>query len=220
MTTDRRIPGEPRVVAVDGHDGWHRGVLTGCIIAAAFGTAWAGWGATGLPAAARGAVQAAGSVAGVIIIGRAVRLRRTAPEPATSMFRSRQFWLVVAAEAAAIAAGLIVLAVAGVREYAAAWVAVVVGVHFLAFGRFISAFYYPLGALVTAGGIAGIVVGVAGGSAGAVEATAGLTAAACLLSASAARVFHVPGPAAAPVAGGGPGPVDAHRTQDHRHRRR
>ena len=80
---------------------------------------------------------------------------------------------------------------AGASEYIAAWVAIVVGVHFLAFGRFISAFYYPLGALVTAGGIAGIAVGVAGGSAGAVEATAGLTAAASLLSGSAVRVFHV-----------------------------
>ena len=214
-----RNPGEPGRVAVNGHAGWHRGVLTGCIIAAAFGVAWALFGASGLPAAAQGAVRAAGIVAGVIIIGRAIRLRRIAPEPATSMFRSRQYRLVVAAEAAAIAAGLAGLAVAGASEYIAAWVAIVVGVHFLAFGRFISAFYYPLGAIVTAGGIAGIAVGVAGGSAGAVEATASLTAAASLLSASAARVLRVPGRAAAPAAAGRPGPVDARRTQDQSTRR-
>ena len=219
MTTDHRTAGERGVVAVHGHDGWHRGVLTGCIIAAAFGIAWAVWGASGLPAAAQGAVVAAGIVAGVTIIGRAVRLRRTAPAPAASMFRSRQYRLVVAAEAAAIAAGLAGLAIAGAGEYTAAWVAIAAGVHFLAFGRFISAFYYPLGALVTAGGIAGIAAGAAGGSAGAVAATAGLTAAACLLSGSAARVFHVPGRAAVPAAAGHPGPVDDHRTQDQPTRR-
>jgi hypothetical protein len=154
----------------------------------------------------------------VIIIGRAVRLRRTAPEPAASMFRSRQYRLVVAAEAGAIAAGLAGLAVARAREYIAAWVAIVVGVHFLAFGRFISAFYYPIGAIVTAGGIAAIAVGAAGGSAGAIEAIAGLTAAACLLSASAARVLRVPGQAAAPTAAD-PEPVDARRTHDQSPRR-
>ena len=218
MSTVQRNPGEPGVVAVHGHDGWHRGMLTACIIMAAFGTAWALWGAAGLPAAAQGAVVAAGIVAGVIIIGRAVRLRRTAPEPAASMFRSPQYRLVVAAEAGAIAAGLVGLAVAGASEYIAAWVAIVVGMHFLAFGRFISAFYYPVGAIVTAGGIAGIAVGVAGASAGAIGATAGLTAAACLLSASAARVLRVPGRAAASTAAD-PEPVDARRTHDQSPRR-
>ena len=218
MSTVHRNPGEPGVVAVHGHDGWHRGMLTACIIMAAFGTAWALWGAAGLPAAAQGAVVAAGIVAGVITIGRAVRLRRTAPEPAASMFRSRQYRLVVAAEAGAIAAGLAGLTVAGASEYIAAWVAIVVGMHFLAFGRFISAFYYPVGAIVTVGGIAGIAVGVAGASAGAIEATAGLTAAACLLSASAARVFRVPGRAAASTAAD-PELVDARRTHDQSPRR-
>jgi hypothetical protein len=73
-------------------------------------------------------------------------------------------------------------------------------VHFLAFGRFTSAFYYPLGAIVTAGGSAAIAVGVAGESADAVEATASLTAAVSLLSASAAgfpRPRTTLGPAAA-----------------------
>ena len=118
-------------------------MLTASIITAAFGIAWALWGAPGLPAAAQGPVAAAGIVAGVIIISRAVRLRRTALAPSTSMFRSRQYRLVVAAEVVAIAAGLAGLAVAGASEYIVAWVAIVVGVHFLAFGRFISAFYYP-----------------------------------------------------------------------------
>jgi hypothetical protein len=166
MTTDHRTVGERGAVSVHGHAVWHRGVLTACIIAAAFGIAWALWGASGLPATVQGAVRAAGVAAGVIIIARAVRLRRTAPASATSMFRSRQYRLVVAAEVVAIVAGLAGLAVAGASEYIAVWVAIVVGVHFLAFGRLISAFYYPLGALVTIGGIAGIAVGVAGGSAG------------------------------------------------------
>jgi hypothetical protein len=215
MSTVHRNPGGPGVVSGHPPARWHRGVLTGCIIAAAFGTAWALWGASGLPAAAQGAVRAAGIVSGVIIIGRAVRLRRTAPEPAASVFRSRQYRVVVTAEAVAIAAGLAGLAVAGAREYIAAWVVIVVGVHFLAFGRFISAFYYLLGAIVTAGGIAAIAVRAAGGSAGAVAATAGLTAAASLLSASAARVFRAPGRAAA----GRPGPADARHTQDQYPRR-
>ena len=166
-----------------------RDVLTASVVSAAFGITWALAGASGLPAGAQAAVRGLGIVIGVVIIVRALRLRRSAPVPATPGFRSRQYRTVVAAEAAAIIAGLLALALTGNGKYLAAWFAVVVGVHFVAFGRFFSRMYYALGAVVTAGGVAAAIAGVAGASAAQIGATAGLVAAASLFTAAAWRIF-------------------------------
>jgi hypothetical protein len=166
-----------------------RDVLTASVVSAAFGVAWALFGAGGLPAGAQAAVRGLGILIGLVIIVRAMRLRRTAPVPTTPGFRSRQYRAVVAAEAAALVAGLVVLPLTGNAKYLAAWFAVVVGVHFVAFGRFFSRMYYALGAVVTAGGVAAALVGVAGGSAAQIGATAGLVAAASLFTAAAWRIF-------------------------------
>ncbi len=166
-----------------------RDVLTASVVSAAFGVAWALFGASGLPAGAQAAVRGLGIVIGVVIIVRAMRLRRSAPVPAMPGFRSRQYRTVVAAEVAALIAGLIALALTGNGKYLAAWFAVVVGVHFVAFGRFFSRMYYALGAVVTAGGVAAAIAGVAGASAAQIGATAGLVAAASLFTAAAWRIF-------------------------------
>ena len=166
-----------------------RDVLTASVVSAAFGIAWALAGASGLPAGAQAAVRGLGIVIGLVIIVRAMRLRRSAPVPATPGFRSRQYSTVVAAEVAALIAGLIALALTGNVRYLAAWFAVVVGVHFVAFGRFFSRMYYALGAIVTAGGVVAAIIGVAGGSAAQIGATAGLVAAASMFTAAAWRIF-------------------------------
>ena len=168
----------------------HRAVLTGCAVAAGFGTAWALFGASGLPTAARGPVRMLGIVAGVVIIGRSVRLRRTAPPAPTSTFRSPAYRTVVALEVAAIAGGLAALSATGHGEYVAAWVATVVGMHFLAFGRLIARLYYSLGTVVTVGGLAGALVGISGGGTASVQATSGLIAATALFTASGWRAFR------------------------------
>lgn len=166
-----------------------RDVLTASVVSAAFGIAWVLFGAGGLPAGTQAAVRGLGIVIGLVIIVRATQLRRSAPVPTTPGFRSRQYRTVVAAEVAALVAGLIALALTGHVKYLAAWFAVVVGVHFVAFGRFFSRMYYTLGAVVTAGGVAAAIVGVAGGSAAQIEATAGLVAATSLFTAAAWRIF-------------------------------
>lgn len=68
-------------------------------------------------------------------------------------------------------------------EYLVAWVAPVVGVHFVAFGRlFLTGFYWLGAALITAG-VAGVLVGIAGGGPAGIKVMSGLMAAASLFTA-------------------------------------
>ena len=80
--------------------------------------------------------------------------------------------------------GNLLLGAIGHGEYIIAWVATVVGVHFLAFGRQFWIGFYGVGAALIAAGMAGTIVGLLGGSAGAIKATAGLISAASLFVAS------------------------------------
>lgn len=158
----------------------------GVMIAAGFGIGWTVWGASGLTGTPATVVSVLGIVAGVVILARANRLRcstHVAAQP--SWFRSRGYWIVVALELAAVIIGAMILGAASEQRYIAPWVAAVVGVHFLAFGRLFAWLWYLLGALLIAGAIAALIVGMGGGSAGAIRATAGLSAAATLLIASA-----------------------------------
>ena len=166
----------------------NRQALSGVIIAAIFGIGWAQWGASGLTGAAAGVVRAVTAVLGAIILIRAFRLRRTAPGGSVSMFASRGYRIVVALEVVAIIAGAIVLNATGHPGYVAAWIAAVVGVHFLGFGSLFARFYYVVGALIVLGALAALVVGLAGSGRRAIEATAGLVTAAALLSAAGWRL--------------------------------
>ncbi len=183
----RVVPSGEKQAARKG--GLSRDVLTASIISAAFGIGWALWGASGLSTGVQGVVRILAIVVGIVIIVRAVRLRRSAWSPATPGFRTRGYRTVVAAEAVAILAGIFALALSGNGQYVAAWIAVVVGLHFIAFGRLFARMYYTFGAVVTAGGVAAALVGLAGGGVAAVEATAGLVAATSLFAAAAWRIF-------------------------------
>ncbi len=113
-------------------------------------------------------------------------------------FSSTAFLVVNAVQIVAFAAGGRLLTSTGHPEYVIAWVAIVVGVHFLAFGRlFLTGFYWLGAALITAG-LAGLLVGIAGGGPGGIKVTSGLLAASSLFSASAWSLarMHASSPAA------------------------
>jgi hypothetical protein len=132
----------------------NRGAATAALPTGLFGMAWDRFGAGGLPGSAAAAVRGASIAAGVVVIGRAARLRRRLP-PSETTFASRRYWLVVMAEVISILAGAVGLGLSGNAEYLAPWAAMVVGVHFVAFGHYFHAWYYWLGAILVAGALAG-----------------------------------------------------------------
>jgi len=92
--------------------------------------------------------------------------------------------VVVVLEVVAISGGGKLLSATGHRDYIIVWVATVVGVHFLAFGRLFWAGFYWLGTVLIAAGAAGAMVGFAGGGPDAIKATCGLIAAASMFVAT------------------------------------
>lgn len=168
--------------------GVDRPTLTGVMICGIFGIAWAAWGASGLSSATAIVVRIVGVLLGVLIIIRSARLRRSAPAGRESMFKSSRYWLVLAAEIAAIAAGAVILRATGHQAYISPWIAMVVGVHFLGFGRLFAAAFYAVGAAVIIAAIAGAAVGLAGAGTHGIEATTGLITAASLFAAGGWRL--------------------------------
>jgi small-conductance mechanosensitive channel len=164
-----------------------RGALTGAIVSAAFAIAWAMWGASGLPDGAAIATRIAAALAGAVLIGAAAVLRRRVPDmvETESMFASSAYRWIVGVEVVALFGGGAVLNATGRSSYTIAWFALVVGVHFLGFGRAFWSGFHAIGAVLVGAGLAGAVVGLAGGSAAHVRAVTGLIAALDLLLASA-----------------------------------
>jgi hypothetical protein len=80
--------------------------------------------------------------------------------------------------------GNAVLGATGHGNYVAAWTALVVGAHFLGFGRLFTAMFYWVGAAFIAAAIVGAATGAAVGTRQAVEASTGLIAAASLFVAA------------------------------------
>lgn len=169
-----------------------REALVGVVIAAGFGIAWTFWAASGLAGGAAVAVRVAGVVLGLLVVTGALRRRRTmrwaaaAPQRTSgSMFGSRGYRVSVGVEVVALFGGNAVLGAAGHGGYVAAWTALVVGVHFVGFGRLFTPMFYWLGAALLLAAFAGAAAGAATGSIRAVEATTGLIAALSLFLAGA-----------------------------------
>jgi hypothetical protein len=170
------------------------GALVGAMVAGGFGAAWSLWAATGLPATAAAVARIAGvAIAVAIVAGGVVLHRFSTPRPAPdegSMFSSTPYRVTVALEVAALVGGNLLLNGTGHQKYVIAWVAAVVGIHFLAFGRlFWTGFYWLGAALVTSGAIAAI-VGLSGGGADAVTALCGLLTAGSLFVAGASTLVR------------------------------
>jgi hypothetical protein len=173
-----------------------RGAQIGVMLAAAFGVVWTLWGASGLDRAASGAIQVFGIVVGLAIVVATIRLRsgthrlRSAVDvapvgQARSMFASRSYLIVVVVEVVAIGVGNRLLAATGHSDYVIAWVAIVIGTHFLALARLFFPGFYWLGGALIAAGLIGITVGGVGGGAASITAASGLTAAASLFGSGA-----------------------------------
>jgi hypothetical protein len=168
--------GQPRVVG--------KNALIGSIISAGFGIGWVEWGTLNLGGKASTAIRIVGVVIGVVLIVRSIRFRRKQraaqranPGPAEpSMFASRGYRLVVAAEVVALVAGYLLLGALGAGTYQIVWFALVVGVHFVGFGRLFAFRFYFVGAALIVAAIAGLIAGIAGGGVAIVQAVTGFAA--------------------------------------------
>lgn len=141
--------------------------LIAAVIEAVAGVAWIESGMVNLAGKAWIAVRVIAGVIGVVLLARSIRLRRAHNgDPGVagpSMFASRGYRFVVAAEVLAMAAGGVALGLTHQGGYLIAWFALVVGVHFLGFGKLFARRFYLLGTALIVGAAAGLVVGVAGG---------------------------------------------------------
>lgn len=166
-----------------------RSSLPGSAVAALFGVAWVQWGAAGVSGAASVALRVAGVLIGLGILIESVRLWRLAPDasrPAPSAPQRRgsrstlsaaaSYVVVAALEIAACGGGTSLLTATGHPEYVIAWIATVVGLHFVAFGRLFFTGFYWLGAALIVAGVAGATVGIVGGGSGGIKVTSGLIA--------------------------------------------
>jgi hypothetical protein len=159
------------------------GPRLGSLIGAIFGLVYLEVNAGPLPAPAPSALRlaAAAAFAGLVILLIATRNpqqpggERPGAEDSAAGGFGRGFWLIVAAEGAAIVAGSAILTgpLAFPGRGVIAWVSVVVGVHFVALGAIWRArLFHVLGSAIAASGIAGLVAaGVA--ASGAIVATFG-----------------------------------------------
>lgn len=161
------------------------------MISAAFAVAWAMWGASGLASGAATVIRVVAVLAGLTLIGRCIALRGSSPGGTRdgSMFSSRAYRRIVAAEIIALFGGGALLSATGETAYTIAWFALIVGAHFLLFGRAFWTGFYLVGAVLICAALAGALTGLTGGSAADIRAVTGLAAAADLFLAGAWTVL-------------------------------
>lgn len=156
--------------------------MTGATIGGIAGAAWAAWGASGL-ATGGTAVAVAGIVVAAAIVALAMTFRTRLPQgDGSSMFSRRGYWIVVVLEVVAIVGGNRLLILLGRSDFVIAWTALVVGVHFVAFGRMFFPGFAVLGWAMIGAAVLGAVVGLLGGP---IVPVAGLLSAVALLAGAA-----------------------------------
>ena len=167
--------------------------LTGAIILAAFALAWTMWGSSRLASDSAAVVRIAAVVTCVVLIGRAavLRARVRSEGRGNSMFFSTAYRWIVVGEVIALFSGGAILSASGQSTYTILWFALVVGVHFLCFGRVFWTGFYLIGVVLLMAAVAGAVTALAGGSAAQLYAVTGLTAAADLFAASAWTALNI-----------------------------
>ncbi len=167
-----------------------RGQRTGSLIGAIFGLIYVLVNAGPLRPAMGLPLRVAGGVAFAAVVVALLRGRTSEPaaaEPTSSDAGfGRAYWLVVAAEVAALAGGLAVLnGPLNAPQAGVGWVSFVVGVHFfplaVVFGL---PFFHRLGAAITACGAAGLTLAAVGASDAAIAAVSGIVPGALLLAAA------------------------------------
>ncbi|MCD2197741.1 hypothetical protein LQ327_30660 [Actinomycetospora endophytica] len=169
-----------------------RAALIGAAIAGGFGGLWAVWAASGLDGTAHGVLVALGIVLGLAVVVPAVVLARRAPSGDRgdgSLFTSRAYRVIVAAEVVAIVVGNVLLGRFGLGAFVIAWTAFVVGVHFLAFGRAFAQVFTTIGVFMIAGAGLGLIVGLVGLGDARILLVTGIVSAVVLLGAGARTVL-------------------------------
>lgn len=164
-----------------------RGTLAGAVTAGLFGVVWAESAAAAVSGPAPTAIRAVAVAVALVIVLCSARLWRSAGADrapgarARPMFSSPRYAAIVALEVLAFGGGTALLGAIGGRDYVVAWVAAVIGLHFVALGRLFWPGFYWLGAALVTASAAGATVGLAGGGADPIVATTALIAAASLL---------------------------------------
>jgi hypothetical protein len=182
------------------------GQRLGSMIGATFGLIYLLINAGALPLAASVPLRALGAAAFLAVLAAIRRppARSTASHVPSFAGRGfgRLFWRVVAAEAAALAAGLALLNGPLHAPHAGvAWVSTVVGAHFFALAVvFGQRFFHRLGAAILACGVIGLVLAAGGAPVSLVATISGIVPGALLL-ASGWRGAHRTAPATAPATG-------------------
>jgi hypothetical protein len=156
-----------------------RTVANAVTIEGFFAVLWFSWGQE-RPAAWESVALTIGVILAVLVaIGGVVVARRAPREPSSPA--GRRYGIIVATEFASIAAGAVILGATGQSEFIAAWVCLVVGVHFLPLDRvFPGIGMVALAAAVVCVAVAAFVVGAATSTPP--SAVTGLGAGACLLA--------------------------------------
>ena len=140
------------------------GQRLGSMVGATFGLIYVLINAGELPLALRLPLRLAGAVAFLAVLVAVCRIRGVAPTDGAVAGRAggfgRSYWLVVAAEAAALWAGLAVLNGPLHAPHAGvAWVSTVVGAHFFAIAVvFGQRFFHVIGAAIMACGVVGLLL--------------------------------------------------------------
>ena len=165
--------------------------LFGSIIGVVFGVVFflANAGPFGTPGSI--IVRVAGVLIGVALLIRILQLRRGVTVTDDALGFGRSYWYVVLAEVILLFGGVVVInRVLDHPEASVAWVAVVVGVHFLVLARvWAERIFTVLGGVMTALGVIGIVLALTTHSALAVAAVAGLGSGLALFAAAARPLF-------------------------------
>lgn len=157
---------------------------TGLIIGGAFGLAFIGVNAGAVPPLAVPLrLLAVAAFVGLFLTPRPPADRTGADSAAGRAF-GRRYWLVVAAEAIAALAGIVVLKwVLHAPQLTVGWIALVVGLHFFGLAAaWQQASLRLLGAAMAACGAAGLLLGAAGAGTSAVAAVAGIAPGVLLLA--------------------------------------
>jgi hypothetical protein len=154
-------------------------VVIGSLVGTVFGLVFVEVNSGGLPGDWPLIVRIAGAVVALGLLAGIVRTARRAPGAGDQDhrgFADRRYWTIVGIEGIALMGGLFVLnAVFGRPEFAVAWIAVVVGVHFVGLAKLWHMdLYLVLGGVMTALGVLGFVIGATGGSAGTVGVVSGV----------------------------------------------
>lgn len=165
--------------------------LFGSMIGVVFGVVFfvANAGPFGTPGAL--IVRVAGIAIGIALLIRIIQLRKRVTVTPDALGFGRGYWFVVLGEVVLLFAGVLLInRVLDHPEAAVAWVAVVVGVHFIVLARiWREALFTALGAVMTALGVIGIVLAITTDSAVAVAAVAGLGSGLALFAAASRPLF-------------------------------